>query len=447
MKKIILILLIFTVSALSFPDSRQIPFDAEGRIQIYGPELERELGLFHDTGEFISGEIFETENVYTLELRYRIGPDIIRKIKILSEYELGELRDKISVLKNIRHGDTDISSRRALIYGSSTLALAFWGWSLPVALEVDDFKLGMGIYLLTSGTGFFLPFYLSRNKDIDMADAKLFTYGGTRGIAWGWTLGSALTDAEVEESDWSELNFYMLMTSIVSAGGLYALSRSREISSGTAESMGVWGDFGLGWGILIGLSAMYELEEKDPVNDYGKTKGYLALAPIISAGNLITGYFWGRARNYETGDAYIIRTSGTLAIQLSLCLIDMFDWWEKPTECAVLSIPLTLGGLVLGDKFLRGQDHYKGNEGFLIMLAGTTGSLIGAGMTYVLGSDSTEGYIYFAASLVTGAVSTILVRNTFINHRAKDTGSIESFPALSMMPLKDGFRIAVCTAF
>ncbi|MCK4643422.1 hypothetical protein KAU32_07270 [bacterium] len=427
MKSTLLTLLCIVFVAGIYGDSRQMELDSKGEVFTITKEHELNLQLFPEFENFLSAEVYEDTAGLSLEIRYSAPGGVYRNIQIIEKDELLMLRDRIDSIFSrpaVKPVEDKENSRKTLVLSSTILSLTYWGWSLPIALKIDDGNIITGIYLLGSGAGFFLPFYLTKDKYVSSSDVRLFLYGGYRGIAWGHLLALAvLDDFDRDHMSWG------LSVSLGSAVAGMALSQKFRMTDGTAEQIAAWGDMGLFWGSLITATLFQDIED---IEDH---KGYWAIAPFTSLASCAGGYFYGKKRELTAGDSYMMRTGAVIGLQLSMLALDITDAWEKSDNITAFMIPFTMAGFFAGDYFLRKDLHFKESEGFLTLLSQAAGSLIGAGVVFMFDKDGdVDSEWYFGTSLITGCVSSYITWKAFRNRYIPEM----KLGTLDIVPLKGG---------
>ncbi len=431
MKSTLLTLLCIVFVAGIYGDSRQMELDSKGEVFTITKEHELNLQLFPEFENFLSAEVYEDTAGLSLEIRYSSPGGVYRNIQIIEKDELLMLRDRIDSIFSrpvVIVEEDEESSRKALVLSSTILSMTYWAWALPIALDIDDVNIGTGMYLLGSGAGFFVPFYLTKNKYVSSADVRMFLYGGYRGIAWGHLLAMSILDYSAPNYG-NNLFAWGLSTSMGSAAVGMALSQKFKINDGTAEQMAAWGDMGLLWGSLL-MATFFE-----GVDDFEDHKINCAIAPLTSVLSCAAGYFYGKNRELTAGDSYMMRTGAVIGLQMALLSIDIADTWEDPSDVASFMIPFTMAGFIAGDYFLRKYLHFKESEGSLTLLSQVAGSLVGAGVVFMFDKDGdVDTEWYFGTSLITGCLSSYLTWKTFRNRYIPEM----KLGTLDIVPLKGG---------
>ena len=173
-----------------------VALDSQGTLQEITGTLRRQLALVPDIENFQRARLFRgTNGRYVLEIEYLadLGPS--RQRRHLTAAAVDSLRQTIDGLLDLtakRH-HLDHSGRGEFIFDQIVMALAIYGPSAPVLLDVPGTRSAVAAYMLTSTTGFYVPYRLTRHTDVTHAHRHLAQYGSTRGIAYGLLFKHLLT--------------------------------------------------------------------------------------------------------------------------------------------------------------------------------------------------------------------------------------------------------------
>ena len=367
----------------------QVPLDHEGKIDIIDADLEKKLGLFPTYQVFRGARLYQiSDTLYVLEITYEAADRTLKARLPLTASAVKDLRDKVSLRVTERAPEATLNheGRTWMTIGSTTLSLGFYGWAVPVVLEVDDGKIAVALYMLTSGAGFFIPLGMTSSIDVTDAHAILYVYGGTRGIIHGVFLNDLLLGEDATAK--GAITFGMLGSIGESIAGFSAGS---SMSAGKASALGVYGDFGLG--LALGTCSLLEFF------DDGQERAVAATVLVGSAGGLIAGDLLTNRQPYTRGDAFILEGAGLLGAYLPIAALDLFDVEAGKTYTAV-SMAGSVAGLALAHQSLvRGKDFSTG-EGILVQLGTVGGALVGAGIAYLLSSDRGDETLFLTSSAI-----------------------------------------------
>lgn len=386
------LLLFFTTRGYS--QEVQIPVDQEGKLEYIDAQLEQRLSLFPDYLNFQEARMFKvSDTLYVLEVYYRPQDALFKERMPLSADQVNDFRQKVSERLRQRAPQVtlDQSGRTRLIISNLALSLAYYGWAVPTALDTDNGKTAVALYMLTSGAGFFIPYSATRNNSVSGAAAKFSFYGGTRGIAHGITLAYLLDN---EPSEQGTIGAGMLVSLVENVVG-FSMAKSTNMGAGTAETIGVGGDFGIGLG--LGAAHLANFFEED-------NERAAAAATLLGTGiGLLGGSWMANSQHYTEGDAFTLCAAGFLGALVPLAAVDV----AKPDDERVYSAASMIGGVVglgLGQKLIRGKDFSK-EQGNLIRFGELAGGLLGLGVAYLISSEGADNSLLYLTASSAGAAT------------------------------------------
>ncbi|MFN7134271.1 MAG: hypothetical protein ACK4N5_19485, partial [Myxococcales bacterium] len=228
---------------------RQIPFDAEGRVETIDRALAQRLELFPEHGSLERARLFETPAGYVLELSEGPEGKLSRSRRLLSEEQMLALRDDVATrIARLAPGTTlNQEGRVVLLVATTVLGLGLYGWAVPVGLDVGDARLAVGSYMLTAGASFFVPWLLTANREVTWGQTSLAIFGGTRGIVHGHLAGLLIANDVPDR--WPLVT---MLFSIAELTGGYFWARATDMDAGTAHVVENGGDAGLGVALGVG---------------------------------------------------------------------------------------------------------------------------------------------------------------------------------------------------
>jgi len=370
---------LLSITSLTTAQETQIPIDSQGKIEFIDAKLEQKLGLFAEYENFREARLFQiSEADYVLEIVYQPQDKVLKKRISLSAAEMKNLQSRVSEQINQKTPEVtlDQEGRAKLLVGTTSLALGFYGWALPVAIKIDDGKVALALYMLTSGAGFFIPFSMTRDLQVTDAAATLSLYGGSRGILHGFALAGIIS----EEPSMEGLFAAAIVAGIGEAIYGFRYADQRKLSAGTAEMIGLGGDFGVG--LAVGVSHLADFfEHEDGRAIFGSI--------LVGSGiGLTTGKWLAQQQSYTRGDAYVLGTTGLLGAYVPLAIVDMFNPdQEKAYSAAAMAGAIC--GIGLGQHLIRGKDFTTAQSNY-IQLSTVAGGLLGAGLAYLLSSDDDD---------------------------------------------------------
>ncbi len=398
----------------------QVPIDAEGKVEHITAEQESQLHLFPDVRDFVLARLFQREDTsYVLEIESRVDGKISRARTALTQVETDALRRRVSDGIRARAPELALNQegRSALITGTTTLSLAFYGWAVPGAIGAKGTAYG-GMYFLISGGGFLFPYLATQRSEVTNSMATLALHGGARGIFDGFLL-SWLMDGS---TDFDAETFAALgtITSVGEMIGGYHIARVNKLSAGHAGVLSTVGAFGAGIGM-----ASYGLLDASDEGPAG---------PLLGFGGSVIGYLVGNAmannQEYTAGDAAVLTTTGLLGAFVPVLLIEGVSTIENPNVAYSSMILGSVAGLLIGHESVRGR-NFSASQGNYIGLATTGGALMGLGFGMMFDAEDGKGIPIGTA--LGGVAGFLLMYNSFADQAltTPTTGGIH----LSISPI------------
>lgn len=435
MKAFLFVIAIFSFY-VSYAQETQTWIDKDGKIFEIDSELEGKLRLFPDYQEFESAKLFQlTDSTFILEINYKIDNRTNRVRKPLTAEETSAFREKVTLLINERAQYININheGRAEFLIGTTLLGFGFWGWAIPYSMEIEDPRSNVAMYLLTSAASFFVPYWITENKPVTEAAARLSIYGGASGILHGLLLYHGLNkeprsnyhyngDYYYYEENNDDLA-YAAVTSILETIGGYWIASSSNMTAGKAEVLTSMATMGFGYG--IGFSGMAE-----ELNSDGDWR-------LISLASIGAGYLAGNiianSQNYTRGDAYALSTTGYLGAITPLALLVIGECEDGKVYSAI-GIAGATAGLFLGDHLVTGKD-FTTAQGVYMSLGSFAGALLGGGFGLLFSPNTEGGAKIFLTSVVAGANAGFFI----LYNKFKDKATI---PTNSTSNLKFDFNPA-----
>ncbi len=392
----------------------QIPIDEEGKIEYIDSKLEQRLGLFAEYNKFREARLFQiSDTSFVLEIFYQPQEKLLKVRLLFSVEDTKNFQRKVT--ERIKQKEPQVvinqEGRTKLIVGTMVLSLGYYGWAVPGALDVDDGKLAVTLYMLTSGAGFYIPLFVTSNIPVTDAAATLSLYGGTRGIVHGISLSNLFS----KEPSGQGIIASGMLVSIIEVLAGFNIANKLNISAGTAETIGVGGDFGLGLG--LGTAHLANFLEND--NDQAVAGSVLLGSGIgLLGGKLIADH-----QPYTRGDSYVLSAAGLLGAYIPIAVVDI-SGTENEKAYTASSMLGAVVGLGLGHKLVQEKDFTTG-QGNLIRLSGLAGGLIGLGIAYLVSSEDDDNTtLYLTSSSIGAAVGfSLMYRSYAQSARTSEKGS------------------------
>jgi hypothetical protein len=366
-----------------------VPIDAAGRLERVDRALALRLGLWTERYPgFEEARLFQApDGRFVLEITSRREGRLVRDRLAMSRAEAEALRAELTerlAAAAARPAFTQ-EGRPLLLAGTSLMGLAYYGWAIPYALDVQDTRLAVATYMLTAGASFFVPWALTRDAHVTMAMTDFALWGMTRGAVHGVLLHGAVVGEFDDQSTFA--------TSVaVSAGlayGAYRWAREAELEPGTTHAIGTLSDLGaLG---MVGLTAVADADGR------GGSAGTL----LGAAGGMAAGRWLAARRDYTWGDVEVMRTGALLGVFVPQALVSAADGDDDAHILA--GIVGGAAGLALGDRLVR-RTNFSPGEAVLIDLGTVAGGFLGLGLAYLLDPDTDGPTLYLSSSALGAAL-------------------------------------------
>lgn len=366
----------------------QVPLDEAGRVETVDRRLAERVGLW--TAEypgFQEARLFQAaDSSFVLEISMRRDGRLVRERLPRSAEEVAALRRRVQAAfeatANLDDSGAPNQEGRYLLLGQTTLAgLAFYGWAVPVAADVESGAAAAGLYLLTAATSFFAPLALTQDRPVTYGMANLSRYGVTRGIAHGLLLHRLL--AGDEELECNELGCFhegdgddraqlasAMAVSLAEGVGGYLWARNERMSAGTANAIAGGGDLGLFWGAGAAVLA--------GADDLGERPAAAILLPV-TAGTVLGAHRLAKRRDYTWGDADLLYTAGAVGALGGFAAGDLLGDADHKKQMWGAAMLGSATGVYLADRLVRNTDFSVG-QAMLNRLGAIAGGLAGASL-------------------------------------------------------------------
>ncbi|MCD4817347.1 MAG: hypothetical protein K8S23_01500 [Candidatus Cloacimonetes bacterium] len=391
--KLILLLAVFWVlSSICYAQEVQIPVDLDGKVINIDSELNEKINLFEEYRNFQNANLFQiSDTLFVLEISYKPDNKLIKERIMYSQEDVAKFRKKVTGQLNLKKPKLKLNheGRTKLVVGTTTLSFALYGFTTPVIVKSDDFKVSAALYLLTGSAGFYASLAATKNVPVSDAAASLALYGGTRGVLHG------LLFTYATQGDTFRADTLLPMQSIFSIGEIFLgfhYATLNDLHPGTVEMLGFGSDLGLVWG--GGIAHLFDFDHISPIS-------------LSILGGSVSGLFLGKYMSqkqyYTQGDAYVVRGSTFLGGYIPISIINMISPKDERvyTASAILG---TIAGLNLGTKIVKDKNFSTG-EGVLINLGEFVGCALGFGFAYIVSPNDEISSSLLLTSSAIGATA------------------------------------------
>jgi hypothetical protein len=433
----------FLISILIFPlnaQEKQVPIFPEQEITTINRNYAKKMSFFTGYDDFVEAKLFLTpEKTYALEIFYEVNDSLYKDRKILTLQEkdryLEELLQQYTEQAADKTGsgpaagkDTSRTTvqlvnqkgRPAMLVMNTIGGLGYYGYALPITFQVEDEKAVVGLYMLASAASFYLPYRITQNRDVTLAQASLNFYGISRGVMHGLFIGELLSknpsfddyftyDPYAQGDIWNEAEYIQAQKDYDKAeerrqsilfgmgmvgsitGGIagYNLAERWEYDGGSTSIFQMWGDLGTISGLL--LADVFDFYDKQELN---ATFGTALFTSFLGMG---VGKYFGDTRNYTLGDAIVYRSTVALSALPMITLVDYFKP-EDETAYTVAGLAGIAAGGYLGWKATQDR-NFATSDGVFVALGELAGGLLGLGIGYLVAPDFESEILLTSATL------------------------------------------------
>ncbi len=424
------ILVVFPMHA----QEKQVPFFPEQEITTIDRSYAKKMSFFTDYDEFVEARLFQTpDGNYAMEIFYEQN-DLLFKDRLVMTPEEKEMyleemvqqyAEQVSERTGTASGKDSTPSEITVLNqkGRSTMlvmntigGLGYYGYALPLTLQLEDEKAFVGFYMLASGASFYIPYRITQNQDVTLAQASLNFYGISRGVMHGMFLGELISKeprwddyfspgmTEFErieaEKDYRDANerrssalFGMGMVGSITGGiAGFKLADRWGYDGGSTSIFQMWGDLGTISGLLMAdVFDFYDRPEWDAAFGTTILTSFLGMAG---------GKFFGDTRDYTLGDAIVYRSTVAMATLPLITIVDYFNPDDQTAYTAAGLAGIAAGGY-LGWRATRDLD-FETSDGVFVALGELAGGLLGLGLGYLIAPDFESEILLTSATL--GAV-------------------------------------------
>ena len=446
--KIFLLLIAFLaiLSGNAIAQEKLVAFFPEQDILTIDKNYARRMSFFTEYENFVEAKLFQVNgDRYALEIFYEKN-DSLYKDRVEMSGSEKELYFNTLKEQYARSTDQDIDrkdnseitllnqkGRSAMLIANTAVGLGYYGMALPSMLGTENTKVNVGLYMITAGAAFYIPYRATMNKDVTLGQASFTFYGQSRGIMHGFFLGELLSKVpeaanypNTSERDWEEYYnaqdrreqflFGMGMAGSIGEGiAGYHLARRWDYSGGSTSIFQMWGDVGTISGLLASqLAGFWDKREPDAL--FGTTL-------LTSAAGMFVGKYFGDSRNYTLGDAIVYRSNIVLASLIPITLIHYFEPDEPDAYTAAGLAGFGIGSY-LGWRQTKDKD-FETSDAVFIALGEVAGGLLGAGLGYLIAPENSDGKVILTSASLGALSGYALMYNQFSKKSMKLSGNID----------------------
>ena len=411
------IALLSAASLAHAAEERAVPLDREGRILKIDQKFAQQLGWLPTHPGFREARLLIVlpDSNYVLETSMDRKGQMVRDRQSLSAAETDSLRGVVSAAASAYNPQllAGQEGKPILIGTTGLMSLAFWGWALPIALDVPSAETFGATYMITAGAGVLLPNLLTRNSNVTYGMGDMAMIGATRGVIHGALLYDLVVGEENIYNGDEETRMrlgLMVGTSMAECLAGYEWARISKLDGGAAGSIVNWSDYGM----LCGFGGAYFAGYYDDETEDLAASSAVVLSTSLAGG--LTGRFIASRRDYSYGDAAVMRNTGWVGAMVGMTIANIDGETDGgPTFAGAIAGNAV--GLVIGDHLVRHTDISFGNSA-TNTLSTVAGGLMGAGIGALAGSDYDNDLVFWGTTTA-GMAAGFLASYKMVEERSR----------------------------
>jgi hypothetical protein len=385
---------LFSVMMHHYVNAQEIsvPFDTRSTLYKITEKENRYLQLYKGENTFTEAILFQqNDSAFILEITVENAGRLQRFRNELNKNGVSLLRARVDSVLTMTNVLLNQEGRDLLMAATTVAGVSTYAGMTVNIFNFNETRANVATYLIVSGSSFFIPYYLTRNEPISYGQANLVYYSLGRGMLHGVLL-SLIVKKDPQFQFTSALG---VTAGIGEALAGYHLAKDYKISDGQANLMCAYGDAGMIGAFLLAN----QLHLVDFNNDFVFWKQQVTFGLVLTSG--ISGMAIAAQKKYferySAGDAEIIKTSAFLGAFIPLSIVDAFNPQDERYYTGA-ALVCGIAGFYAGHKLVQNQ-QFAFTHGFLTELGTIAGSLLGAGVGYIIKDDPT---IILASSAIGG---------------------------------------------
>jgi len=372
------------ISTMASTQDIQVDIDPSLKIKYVTADLEKKLGLFPEYPGFIEARLYRIgDNDFSLEILYRMNGDAARKRMSLDNNALKDFRKKISdkLAETNTKTSLDQEGKYALLAGTTIYSLAMHGPLLTNIFTIDETKNIVAVECLMGSGGFFVPFWLTWERQVTMSSAYAYIYGTGAGAFHGLFISMMIYGND----RWSRRTSSSLVTGLSLAEGIggFYIAEKIGLTAGQVDSA----MFGSLWGTVWALETTGIFNDLDTCNR--RTLGAALVTGSLGGGAL--GYYMSTIEDYSRGDAIVQNLAALLGWYVPLAVTEASGTGNNKIFLGA-SLTGSMAGAVAGYYLIKDK-NFSAGQGGLIALGQFAGGLFGVGTAYYFSPGNETLYL------------------------------------------------------
>jgi hypothetical protein len=397
-----------------------------GKLEIVDSKLAKKLDFFKNYEDFQQAMVFSNgDNAYIVEVIYKTDDKFYVDRKALTQAELDALCKNIDETGvNIVDSSIDQKGRQELLVSSTISGLGFYAWMTPLALNVENARSQVGVYMLVGGSSFFVPFFLTKDKEVTQGMARAYSIGTGTGVGHGFLIKN-LVDNNYESTDWDarDRRFLIPMAfGLTESIGMMKLAEKYDLSVPNVSMIASGSVWGAGYGLTLGALTVNDDTEYPKGENRTSIMGLLGSGAGMYAGHKI----YQKMPPMTNGDVLVMNAYGVMGATYAGMAADLaFDDFDSKEVKIMLSGMTAVSAAGLAYGLHRTKDYnYSTSEGAFIGLSEIAGGLLGIGVAYLISNEGLESETALVSASLGGSAGLFFMDNFLRNRNLNVNTSI-----------------------
>ncbi len=377
----ILVLLLSSVKLTA--QLKVVPFCPSKNIVVYTAKMEKKYHLFSEYKGFVSGELHQqSDSVYLIEIIYKNQGKYYMIEESITDSILEDFRSKIkngNVYVSSDNSYNDINARLRFNLGGAVYSFSGYSWMVPLALHIKNPKVFIGVGLVSSSIGFFIPMVLTKN--VTPSETVLKNYGQFKGFGDGLFVYS-LFDKKFENTNKTFL--YSISFSILEGTAGYFIGRIGKFSYLNALTTRTYSFYGYYLGGTFGFL----------FND--NLSGISVPMLISNLAGAAGGYYISKNFDFTRGDNRIVFGTSLLAASWATSFSSINDFNNNNVVKTSYAIGSTIG-IGIGT-FLGIKQNLTASQSVIVNLSSVGTGLIFGGIAGIAYGNIPAGFFVGSAA-------------------------------------------------
>ncbi|HNV82513.1 MAG TPA: hypothetical protein PLO02_11680 [Tenuifilaceae bacterium] len=389
------------VMALNYSKAQDSDIPFCQNVKLIDANLGTKLTYFKPYKDLQQATLSKTDEGYLITIIYKANGIFQVDKKEITEDDLTAICSEAEALiarQTLVEEDTNQEAKRRFIAATTAMSLGYYGWAIPAALDLEDYKSYMSSYLFIGSAGFFAPFIATRRYGITDGMANAYFLGARLGIAHGFSMALLMhgNDASTQ-SIFALSSFVSVAESFTNLG----LATKYGHTWGQTSSRGSGGAWGFAYGFAI----------PEIIAETPNTRLTALSMLAFSGAGIAAGDYLYKKQGVTYGDVTVINCIGILGAYYPMVIMNSLDVDKKQAYLAG-SLLGSASAIAYGIYHTRDY-NYTRQQSYLIGLGEGAGGLVGAGLSVIAEANDKGTLWLIALGATSGLVLTdYLVKDT-----------------------------------